>query len=298
MFEKYPPHLLSFPGSGNAWVRLLIEYATGYYTGSMDTYDYEFLGEGGFIGEKSCGLRLAALRAHPHFFDFLNAKLRFSHNFQRDKCKRGLIREMKRMIVLIRNPYDALWSYYQLLNSLTHSGYLTTSTFDAENWLYLSPVVAGFWDSQFFRIVKPIFETFPAADVTIVKYEDLLDPNKREAALQDLMTFMQYNVPPEKLACAFLLADKPFVHRNPNDPQRVRAKTAFLLGSHDSANATARTSVMTHHKNLLCELREHFSGFAGYFNYTLAPVSIDTKAFPLLCEMAPNRVMRESEVHS
>lgn len=306
MFEKYPPHLLSFPGSGNAWVRLLIEYATGFYTGSMDTYDYEFLGDGGFIGEKSCGLRLAALRAHPHFFDFLNGKLRFSHNFQRDKCKRGLIREMKRMIVLVRNPYDSLWSYYQLLNSLNHAGYLTTETFDAANWLYMSPIIAGFWDSQFHRIVKPIFETFPAADLHIVKYEDLMNTTIRATALQDLMSFMQYTVDPEKIECAFLLADKPLVHRNPHDPKRVLAKTAFLLGNtegrhsvsqHDGHNASARSSAMTHHRNVLCELRDQFSGFARYFNYTLAPVSIDPSAHPLLCELAPNKVLRESEVH-
>ncbi len=57
MFEIYPPHLISFPGSRNAFVRLLIEYATGFYAGSMGTDNFEFLGEGGFIGERSCGLR-------------------------------------------------------------------------------------------------------------------------------------------------------------------------------------------------------------------------------------------------
>ena len=289
MFEKYPPHLISFPGSGNAFVRLLIEYATGFYTGSMGTDDFEFLGEGGFIGERSCGLRLAALRAHPHYFDFLNGKLRFGHNFQRDKCKRGLIREMKRIIVLVRNPYDALWSYYQLLTSLSHKEYVTTATFDPANWLYLAPIMAAYWNNEFYRIVKPIFDTFLPEDVTVVKYEDLIDPNKRETALQALLKFMQYTkVPDEKVSCAFLLADKPFVHRNPNDPHRVPAKTAFLVSATQASSPSPAVShtqpsgvadithglEMTHHKNLLCQMREHFTGMSKRFNYTLTPTSM------------------------
>ena len=42
--------LTSFPGSGNTWARLLIEDATGFYTGSV--YDDGTLYHGGMIGEK------------------------------------------------------------------------------------------------------------------------------------------------------------------------------------------------------------------------------------------------------
>lgn len=34
MMKKIPPLISSLPGSGNSWSRLLIEYATGYLTGS------------------------------------------------------------------------------------------------------------------------------------------------------------------------------------------------------------------------------------------------------------------------
>lgn len=298
MFEKYPPHLISFPGSGNSFVRLLIEYSTGYHTGSMGTDDFEYLGDGGFVGERSCGLRLAALRAHPHFFDFLNGKLRFGHNFQRDKCKRGLVREMKRMIVLVRNPYDALWSYYQLLTSLTHKDYVTTETFEPANWLYMAPIMAAYWNSEYYRIVKPIFETFLPEDVTTIKYEDLLNPAKQVSTMQALLQFMQYkDVSDEQVSCAFLLADKPFVHRNPHDPRRVPAKTAFLVSVGTATDSIAQTvsatqasdvnniahsPEMTHHKNVLCQMREHFAGMAKHFNYTLAPVSMDAAG---LCEI-------------
>lgn len=315
MFDKYPPHLLSFPGSGNSFVRLLIEYATGFYTGSMGMDDFEYLGDGGFVGERSCGLRLSALRAHPHFFDFLNGKLRFAHNNQRDKCKRGLVREMKKIIMLVRNPYDALWSYYQLLTSLTHKDYLTTESFEPSNWLYLAPIMAAYWDSEYYRVVKPTFETFLPEDIMTIKYEDLTQPDKREAALKNLLKFMQYNtVSDEQLSCAFLLADKPFVHRNPNDPHRVTAKTAFLVSaessgatldapnSHKPAPTTpnkpihahgtqqavvdvTHNAASTHHRNLLCQMREPFAGMAKFFNYSQFPVSMETTATSTLCNI-------------
>jgi hypothetical protein len=232
-------------------------------------------------------LRLAALRAHPHFFDFLNGKVRFSHNYQRDKCKRGLIREMKRFVVLLRNPYDSLWSYYQLLSSLTHSDYLTTETFDASTWLYMAPIMAQHMDAELYRIVKPIIDTYPPEDLILVRYEDLMHPEKRINALRSVIQFMKYDITEERLQCAFLLADKPFVHRNPHDPKRVPAKAAFLMSQPTSQNSalsglstnsgelsTTRAAAiqgMTHHKNLLCELREPFAGFRKLFNYTLLP---------------------------
>merc|ERR1711892_825900 len=42
--------LTSYPGSGNTWVRYLIEEYTGYYTGSI--YSDNNLFRGGFKGEK------------------------------------------------------------------------------------------------------------------------------------------------------------------------------------------------------------------------------------------------------
>jgi len=49
--EDGPPMLLSFPGSGNTWLRILIDCATGIYTGSIysDTTLYDSL-----PGEKFC----------------------------------------------------------------------------------------------------------------------------------------------------------------------------------------------------------------------------------------------------
>ncbi|XP_066952435.1 sialate:O-sulfotransferase 2-like [Macrobrachium rosenbergii] len=44
-----PIWLLSYPGSGNTWLRYLLEGATGIFTGSI--YDDKILYEGGYLGE-------------------------------------------------------------------------------------------------------------------------------------------------------------------------------------------------------------------------------------------------------
>lgn len=35
--QKAPVYLHTFPGSGNTWTRLLLDFATGYYSGSIYT---------------------------------------------------------------------------------------------------------------------------------------------------------------------------------------------------------------------------------------------------------------------
>lgn len=55
-----PPLISSLPGSGNSWSRLLIEYSTGYYTGSI--YGDKSLIDI-FPGEPYCGRKW--FKAHP-----------------------------------------------------------------------------------------------------------------------------------------------------------------------------------------------------------------------------------------
>ena len=57
-----PVLLLSHQGSGNTWTRLLLEYSTGIYTGSVysDTTLYDIL-----PAEAECGRIMLVNRAHP-----------------------------------------------------------------------------------------------------------------------------------------------------------------------------------------------------------------------------------------
>lgn len=266
MFSRYPPHLISLPGSGGGWLRLLIEYATGIYSGSMDMFDSEYLKDGNFPGEIACGIRTSIIRSHPHFFYYHMNKMHFRYVAQSYKCKRGLIREIKKMVMLIRNPYDALWSYYQLLNSLKHSGFLTKHNFRAEAWHKVCPNIAAFWSSDWHRFMQPVLNKYTNDTMFTVRYEDLLDDNKKVTILSKLMSFMDFKASTEKLECAFLLADKGFIHK-PKNPERVGSYEAYYQSGKE---------------NLICDLAPMFISYAQYFGYNMHPTT--EKPPPVSCD--------------
>ena len=86
-----------------------------------------------------------------------------------------MVREIKRVIMLVRNPYDTLWAYYQLLYSLSHRGYITSANFDQRAWQFFSAYIAKYFNSDFHRIMLPVLRTYDPSDVTVVRYEDLLN---------------------------------------------------------------------------------------------------------------------------
>ena len=57
--RRLPPMLYTFPGSGNTWSRLLIEYSTGVLTGSVYN-DQSLLGE--LPGEFTCSWTVSAVK--------------------------------------------------------------------------------------------------------------------------------------------------------------------------------------------------------------------------------------------
>ena len=93
-----PTALMSFPGSGNTWLRHLIETATGFYTGSV--YNDKDLHQNGFKGERLSVHKwnnLITIKIH-NIFNCTQCKL-FSDimkNANESKC-----------VILMRNPYDA-----------------------------------------------------------------------------------------------------------------------------------------------------------------------------------------------
>ncbi|XP_038059640.1 WSC domain-containing protein 2-like [Patiria miniata] len=80
----------SFPGSGNTWVRYLIERATGIYTGSF--YNDGDLFKKGFLGEKEKWTKGNTIGVKTHRFDEEH------------------VRSFQSAILIIRNPYKAIIS--------------------------------------------------------------------------------------------------------------------------------------------------------------------------------------------
>jgi hypothetical protein len=87
--KRLPPLLYTFPGSGNTWGRLLIEYATGIYSGSV--YNDKTLLET-LPGEFTCNWQVSVVKAHPHTHR-ANALLSGGFNSDTMKCKRGNVKK-------------------------------------------------------------------------------------------------------------------------------------------------------------------------------------------------------------
>eukprot|EP01065_Artemidia_motanka_P035019 TRINITY_DN42975_c0_g1_i1.p1 TRINITY_DN42975_c0_g1~~TRINITY_DN42975_c0_g1_i1.p1 ORF type:complete len:1017 (+),score=268.76 TRINITY_DN42975_c0_g1_i1:47-3052(+) len=144
-----PPIFWSFPGSGNTWIRFLIEQATGIYTGSV-YQDLDIIKL--MPGEMRCDKSVVALKGHPNWtpFDLVDGAYKPGgrywnngtdernpigsggmdldqwHGKETDqKTKRNIIRNfgkkcditVNRALVVTRDPFAALWAEYQRMKS-------------------------------------------------------------------------------------------------------------------------------------------------------------------------------------
>lgn len=146
--------LLSFPGSGNTWMRLLTEYATGYYTGSVDVNDKELMLR--MPGESVCDPRVVFVKGHPSDLKFQpncaagaaaartgrgSARtpagagsstgagnvtrpgcLYCTERHQAKKCRLGGITTFDRFIYIVRDPYTAMLADFQRHITGSHVG--------------------------------------------------------------------------------------------------------------------------------------------------------------------------------
>jgi len=90
--------LLSFPGSGNSWVRQLIETTTGIYTGTYKDCDDSYI-YNGMIGEGVYTDNVIAVKIH--YPDNNDKKWLYERN----------------IIYVVRNPFDAILAEWNRLKS-------------------------------------------------------------------------------------------------------------------------------------------------------------------------------------
>lgn len=191
--------LASFPGSGNTWTRLLLEHASGFYTGSVyDDVDLMRLlpAEGVDSGA------VLAVKAHLNPAKYLPQI-------------RG---DDERIILLVRHPFDAIWSEY---NRRTAGGHANAAgEFDIK-----SPKFAMFarcMGCKWMRYAMMHADLAASGrQVRVLRYEDLV--KSTEPTLRAMLQFLDItDVDTDRIRCAQRLSDDPSV-------KRVKKRSATAL---------------------------------------------------------------------
>lgn len=241
--QHLPPLLWTFPGAGNTWIRVLLDYSTGVYSGAI-------YGDPSLLpllpGEGRCDRSVIAVKAHPQHIDsndFLPAtrgtlRLNITRKPQYAKCAPLRFRGA---IVVVRDPYRAIWAEYKryvnyrevvanrpageqrsvacrraLRAQSLHSGALLRACFDAAHFRQHATRLARQWKHSWYHYGR--FRSMPQAQLLQVSYEDLTLPQKRLEVLRAMTDFVSAgrSTPApsdDALACAFRLAESPHIHR-------------------------------------------------------------------------------------
>ncbi|XP_071790324.1 sialate:O-sulfotransferase 2-like isoform X2 [Asterias amurensis] len=165
--------LASFPGSGNTWVRYLIERATGIYTGSI--YNDKDLFNKGFKGELKDWRKGTTIAVKTHNPD----------------PKR--ISEYKAVILIIRNPYNAIIAEHNRQFGGGHVGVAPESKRKGKAWTRFVKELSARW-----KLVANNYINSQQM-LHIVYYEDL-QTNLYEN-LKMMVKFLNVPVNEDRLLC-------------------------------------------------------------------------------------------------
>ncbi|CAG5081333.1 Oidioi.mRNA.OKI2018_I69.PAR.g9846.t1.cds [Oikopleura dioica] len=111
-FGVFP--LVSFPGSGNTWTRMLLEKSTGIYTGSI--YNDQPLFKAGMLGEITL----------PKDGETLFQK---SHDIKDEQ-----ISNPRGILFLLRNPFEAVVAEWKRRLTKGHTSDVEENVFKGEEW--------------------------------------------------------------------------------------------------------------------------------------------------------------------
>jgi hypothetical protein len=284
--ETIPPLLLSYPGSGNTYLRAVIEYATSLYSGSIYLKDRELMRT--FPGEEYCSRSLSIIKGHPtdlmliQELDSQNkvmasrkgdkrVRLRLSNRQLRSKCVKGNVKYWTRVVLLVRDPYSSILSDAQRFMTNSHVGTVkgfnvTLKRFGGRRlfdvWVDRSFALAKEYSDSFGSLIVPLTNrnasaTHGVSTLHVANFNAIIkDKASRERALAALMreVYPRLNVTAHKLACAFVLADS---HRG------VLRKGVMKL------DPVAMYSEIDPH--LPCKLEPFVGPFARNFSFTASP---------------------------
>ena len=180
--------LFSEGGSGNTWMRILLEYITGISTGvPYDDKTFRRI----FNQEGKCHNGLLVCKCHPRWF-YKSAAGHFEihpqGNWRLRGRNNGATGASDGAVWIIRNPWHSMWSLFQLIAGrfLSHSHRIKKDKFNVtrfrnEVWLGTTEIaLVEHWKNQFMMIdILKQNRSWNDDNIVIIKYEKLLDESKR-----------------------------------------------------------------------------------------------------------------------
>jgi hypothetical protein len=213
MFDRNITLLMSFPGSCNTWVRLLIESATGTYTGSI----YSDPGLATLLPmEARCGLRMSVIKGHPENFSRCGPLYLCIDNGPQEikKCRTGMIYEWKKFVFIARDPMRSIFAEVQREITLQHSGVVTEVDESVlEMWNTHSVRIANEIRIKWNDVIYPMMKLHSPSNFLLIHYEDLTNPSKQVRTLSLIPKFLKFPTSQERLECAFILSESTNIHR-------------------------------------------------------------------------------------
>eukprot|EP01038_Epipyxis_sp_PR26KG_P005346 gene5346-7417_t len=215
-----PPALFTFPGSGNTWCRLLIEFGSGIYSGSMynDASLYSIL-----PGEAVCNNSVSVIKAHPTYQTNRRATLTSSPS----GCFKGKLYSFRKAVLLLRDPFASIWSTYQFLSVKSHVDGILRQKFNRADFemraIELSKRYANMWFFEYPELNKWLPDGEKGS--LFIRFEDLVNKTSRNDALYSIISFIDLNSSNERIACSFVLSQQ--AKRKTNSTNMINADDGF-----------------------------------------------------------------------
>ena len=132
--------LISYPGSGNTWTRYLLEAATGVFTGSV--FNDKTIFKAGHYGEMADfmdGTTILQKTHHRAVYTKFYDKKDLSWRKNQINIFGG------RAVLVIRNPYEAILSYWNFKKTQSHTKTVASKSLNSAEFRKFVRVGASRW---------------------------------------------------------------------------------------------------------------------------------------------------------
>jgi hypothetical protein len=179
----------------------LIDAATGIVTGSA--YEEDKITRLTLPGSNLCNNGNSAIKLNP----LINNYTQVLSGDLPDRCVKSGVIFFDKAVILVRNPYTAIWSEHQRRVTRSQLSKMRFSIFDQNDWILDADELSKAFDEIRNRDYDMIEAQYGSENVMYIRYEDLIDKNNRISELKKLVLFLGYDISEERLKCAFIEAE-------------------------------------------------------------------------------------------